>query len=217
MSVNLNRALVFDGSMPKKDPVSQCSILKNAISVQSVPEMIDKLKQTNKIFDVITLSGHGCPGAHGVGSGLSSGYTPKKDLTAGHLNDVKTELLELRKLMYNPRSPNDRYPVLFVGGCLVGELDETTDEAELLKELSKIMQKVCVIGCAIEVAPMKLKNKAIEFQTADNHGKPRGPLELFRCSVYIDGERLDSTDDILEATGYTDYEKFIQNITYWTE
>lgn len=220
MSVNLNqtsvkKVLVYDNSMSKKDPVSNCSIVKDSVGVQSVSDMVAKLTAKREVFDVIVISGHGCTSCQGVGSGAQPGYTPSKDLKKGKLNDVSMEINALRNLMFQPKSASSKCPIIFLAGCNVGDVNPQSGEAELLKELSLKMRNVCVIASALEIAPYRVDD-TVQFLCADNGGKLRGELQLIHCSNYLNGERLDDSEEVLAITGYEgNYDKLIQDLSYW--
>lgn len=223
MSTKVNsaqRALVYDCNQVQNDPVLNCRFAPNSIPITSIHDMVSKLEEKNTVFDIVVLCGHGAPSFHSVGSGNGSvNYTKGKDLLAGRLNDVAESIHRLRNLMYKPVTKTSRNPILFIAGCNVGGNDsyELEDEVPLLKELSEKMQNVCVVASSLEVAPFKRKdisNHAVQLRSARN-AKDIGPMNLIHCTAYLNGERLESSAELLAKTRYRDYNELVEDLTFF--
>lgn len=194
------RALVYDCNLSNdnltgvKDPVLNCKYAPGAVPIKSMADAVEGLRKKARdenipYYDAVTFSGHGAPSFQSVGSGNDpkGRYFKGKDLLADNLEDIAKEIDALRSLMYQPANSNGRCPILFLGGCKVGEhglpdfvekqrkekkiKDDSPNGAPLLKQLSQKMRNVCIIASTMEIAPLRNKDhhkNEVELIAAEN-------------------------------------------------
>jgi hypothetical protein len=195
------RALVFDSSLEKGDPVYQCRYIAPSpdagifvCGASDVAEMIAKLKRIGPgRIRFLTLCGHGAEGVLGMGSGVSSRYQVGKDISSKHLDDVAGALADLAQLLTGDA-------LVLLVGCHVGA---ETSGHNLLRRLSKALPGRLILASEAYLQPVVQKGDSFTIHHAGvNNARQGDRVQRDQLVGARRGHFLESVFDVLSEEDF---------------